>query len=160
MDEDGEHQETATESSVVPAAVAAFARGDAGAAFGPTFFLIQLGRFVRDRCPEPDEGLPVVALHLATGEVLDVCHIIGVASKWIVVAVREGEAMATDILPYELIRRVRIRATGMLGTSIGFDTGHTPSVVRTEAAWMSAERVLEAAMDPELVAAARDRRSG
>ena len=140
--------------------MAAFARAEVGCPFGPTFFLIQLGRFVRDRCPDPGEGLPVVNLHLLTGEVLDVCHIVGVAPKWLVLAVREGAAMATDIVPYELIRRVRVRAAAVGGASIGFDTGREPAVMHTDAEWKSAERALEAAMNPELAQRARDRDPG
>ena len=45
------------------AAMAAFARSDVACPFGPSFSSGQLGRFVRDRCPDPNEHLPVVQLN-------------------------------------------------------------------------------------------------
>jgi len=60
-------------------AAAAFVRADLACAFGPSFFLGHLGRFVRDQCPDPKENLPTVHVHLADGETLDVCHIIGIS---------------------------------------------------------------------------------
>ncbi len=63
--------------------MAAFARFDVACTFGPSFCLGQLGRFVRDRCPDPNEHLPVVQVHLADGEPLDIHHIIGVSPRWL-----------------------------------------------------------------------------
>ena len=59
--------------------------------FGPLFFLCHLGAFVRDRCPDPAESLPVVWLHLTDGDVLDLCHVIGLAADWAALAVRDAE---------------------------------------------------------------------
>ena len=60
--------------------------------FGPMFFLGQLGAFVRGMRPPPDEGLPVVEIHLADGDVLDLCHVMGVAPEWVAPAVNNLEA--------------------------------------------------------------------
>jgi hypothetical protein len=81
--------------------------------FGPAFFVSHLGAFVRDRCPNPEEHLPLVEVHLQNGELLRVCHVIGLSPRWVALAVREGEkaggAMRTELVPYEVICRVTIR---------------------------------------------------
>ena len=59
--------------------------------FGPGFFLGQLRAFARDRCPDPGEGLPAVQIHLATGDVFDLCHVVGLGRTFVVLAVLEGE---------------------------------------------------------------------
>jgi hypothetical protein len=126
-----------------------FLRADLTCTFGPSFFMGQLGRFVRDRCPDPKETLPVVEVLLADGDTLDVCHIIGVAPRWVVLAVRQpsgrSREMTTALVPYELVRRVCIRARRAEdGGTIGFDQSSPPEVV-------APERLLIAAMAPELV---------
>ncbi len=102
----------------------AFVGADRACTFGPSFFLGHLGRFVRDRCPDPKENLPVVHAHLADGESLDVCHIIGVSPRWVMLAVRDaashGDGMAIELVPYELIRRISIRTRRAESASIGF----------------------------------------
>ena len=103
------------------------------APFGPGFFLGQLGAFARERCPDPGEALPVVELHLATGEVLDLCHVMGLAPSFVALAVRDaarsgtGEApMRTDLVPYSLISRVTIRSVRATGAHVGFDLHCAP----------------------------------
>lgn len=108
---------------------------DARWPFGPMFFLRQLGSFARDRCPDSAEGLPVVHLHLADGEVLDICHIIGAAPDWLVLAVNEPEgsssapAMRTEFVPYAMVQRVTIRAARAGGHHVGFDLGRRVNLV-------------------------------
>lgn len=103
--------------------------------FGAMFFLRQLGSFARDRCPDPAEGLPVVHLHLADGEILDICHIIGVAPNWLVLAVNESEgsssapAMRTEFVPYGMVHRVTIRAGRVGGHHVGFDLGRRVDLI-------------------------------
>ena len=121
--------------------------------FGPRFFLAQLRAFARDRCPDPAERLPVVSLHLGDGEVLDVCHLIGLAPRWVALAVRETEgkehppAMRTEFVPYEIIHRVTIRAVRAAETHIGFDHGRMPQVLAGAEpdAFRSPEEALRAA---------------
>jgi hypothetical protein len=94
--------------------------------FGPIFFLEQLGAFVREKCPQPTEGLPVVEIHLAEGEVLDLCHVIGVAPTWVALAVNEVDAgpddprMRTELVPFGRIVRVTVRASRRAAPEIGF----------------------------------------
>ena len=126
-------------------AATVFATADLACAFGPSFFLGHLGRFVRDRCPDPKENLPVVQVRLADGETLDVCHIIGVSPRWAMLAVRDAastrDGMAIELVPYEQIRRVGISNRRAESGSIGFWQTRSPQIIE-------AETLLQAAMAP------------
>ena len=117
-------------------AAAAFIRADVACAFGPSFFLGHLGRFVRDRCPDPAENLPMVQVRLADGDTLDVCHIIGVSPRWVMLAVRDDaghqDGMAVELVPYETIRRVCIGTRRTEGASIGFAQTQPPEIIAPE----------------------------
>lgn len=79
--------------------------------FGPAFFLSQLVQLVRDSCPAPSEGLPRVLVHVAGGDVLDVCHVIAIAPRWVALAVfDEEDRMVTEFVPYPLITRLSVCA--------------------------------------------------
>ena len=103
--------------------------------FGPAFFLKQLAAFLRDRCPDTEAKLPGLYLHLADGEVLDVCHIIGIAPAWVALAVRQEDrqesepSMRTELIPYSMVVRVTIRAGHHGEAPIGFDLAREPSMV-------------------------------
>lgn len=102
--------------------------------FGPGFFCTRLRAFVRDRCPNPAEALPLVEIALDTGEVIDVCHVIGLAPLWIALAARDprrfGEAtMRTEIIPYATIRRITIRPISKGSAAMGFDREHQPALL-------------------------------
>ena len=108
------------------------------APFGPGFFLGQLRAFARERCPEASENLPSVELHLATGEVFDLCHVMGLAPEFVALAVREARgvsgiegtaAMRTELVPYSLITRVTIRPIRGDGPHVGFNPEHAPTVL-------------------------------
>jgi len=126
-------------------AAAACARADRASTFGPSFFLGHLGRFVRDHCPVPEESLPMVQLRLADGQTLDLCHIIGVSPRWVMLAVRDAasrqEDMAIELVPFEMIHGVRIRTRHAAGTSVGFAQSRAPAII-------AAETLLQAAMSP------------
>ncbi len=102
--------------------------------FGPAFFMTQLAAFVRDHCPLPGEGLPAVTLVLADGETLDVCHVEGLATKWLVIAAfderREAgrSAMRTEFVPYESIVRVTVRVVAA-DAGIGFRSAQAPTMI-------------------------------
>lgn len=104
-----------------------------GCAFGPGFFLGQLRAFARDGCPDPGEGLPCVSVHLATGEVLSLCHVAGLAPCFVALVVREPDRsdgrMATELVPYSLIMRVTIRAGSGADRHVGFDATHVPHIL-------------------------------
>ena len=122
----------------------ALARADRECPFGPSFFLGQLGRFVRDHCPDPSEQLPVVEIHLIDGGTLDLCHIIGVSSQWVMLAVHDGaggDEMSIELVPFGFVRGVSIRSRHAKGESAGFIQVKPPEV-------MAAEALLEAGMPP------------
>jgi hypothetical protein len=111
-------------------------------AFGAGFFAGHLGALVRERCPDPREGLPSVQIHLHDGEQLDLCHVIGFAPLWVALAVWEhgSHVMRTELVQYELIARVTIGAPGEGRQGIGFDQSHVPMAVA-----MTPEQALRAA---------------
>lgn len=110
--------------------------------FGPIFFLHHLAGFVRDRCPDPHDHMPVVEMHLADGETVTVCHIVGVSPRWVVLAVwapgSDNEGMAVECVPFGMIRRVSIHSR-RANASVGFKQAQPPSIV-------GAETLLKAAM--------------
>lgn len=138
------HASSDDEAEKVEAATA-FTRADLACTFGPSFFLGHLGRFVRDRCPDSKENLPVVQVRLADGETLDLCHIIGVSPRWVMLAVRDalsrGDGMAVELVPYECIRGVCIRTRHAESASIGFTQVRSPEII-------GAETLLQSAMLP------------
>lgn len=128
-----EHKDVAQEELK---GVEAFISADLGCPFGPSFFLGHLGRFVRDRCPDPKENLPLVEVRLADGETLEICHIIGVSPQWVMLAVRDPanhrDGMAVELVPYAMIRHVRIGTRRTGGPSMGFAQEHPPQIVSPE----------------------------
>ncbi len=100
--------------------------------FGPDFFKTQLGVFVRDRCPEPSAGLPAVELHLVGGDVLNVCHVAGLAPNWVALTVDDRDtagtaSMRTEVVAYEQIARITIHSLRPNGDRVGFTIGAVPS---------------------------------
>ena len=138
------------QSEQEPAGVEAILAGlDRREPFGPQFFISQLGAFVRQQCPDPADGLPLVELHLQSGEILDVCHVIGLAPGWAALAVRESSSaeapMRTELVRYDAISRVTIRpACGRHG-HIGF-ADRSPSLYAGQRG-KSSEEVLAAAAE-------------
>jgi hypothetical protein len=101
--------------------------------FGRTFFGAQLGIFIRNRCPASTEQLPSVDVHLSDGEVLKVCHVIGLEATWLALAVDDRESvgaasMRTEVIPYDRISRVTIRSFGRSSDHVGFTTGAAPAL--------------------------------
>lgn len=127
---------------------------EARCVFGPVFFLTQLRGFVRDRCPDVAEMMPVVELHLHSGDSLDICHVIGVAARCVALAVYEEDesngsrAMRTELVPYESIVRATIRTVRPTTPHMGFDRAHAPTVMQ-QGPQMTPEAALRAAaMEP------------
>ena len=125
---------------------------ESGGPFGSEFFLRQLGGLVRDHCPGPGEALPAVRLHLADGETLDLCHIIGIAPTWAALAVLDEAhqavepTMRTELVPYSMILRITVRAVRHGETHVGFDIGREPGVLKA-----LREQAAGAATTPEAV---------
>ncbi len=103
--------------------------------FGLAFFVQHLAGFVRDRCPDAADGLPAVQLHLHTGEVLDVCHVVAFSPVWVALAVNDRVAasgprsMRTELVPFQSIVRVTVRAIGREHRHIGFNPDHDATLV-------------------------------
>jgi hypothetical protein len=138
-----------------------------GPTFGPTFFLGQLRAFARERCPSPSEALPSVALHLATGEELELCHVMGLAPAFVALAVVDEAkggggttaAMRTELVPYGLIARVTIRPHREAGAHVGFDPDHAPHVISHAPSPEDTLRAV-ASTPPALGTSASTRRAG
>lgn len=102
------------------------------ACFGPTFFASQLAPLVREHCPEPGEALPRVLLYLDRGDVLDVCHVIALAPRWVALAVFDHEErMSTEVVPYSAISRISMctRPADGSARAIGFRQNHNPTLI-------------------------------
>lgn len=130
---------------------------DARCPFGPLFFVSQLRGFIRDRCPDPRIGLPVLELHLADGQALDVCHVVAIAPAWVALAVYEcspsGSArkMRTEIVPYGMIARITVSTERASGHPLGFDANHAVTlVVESGEPERSAEEALLSAGGPRI----------
>jgi hypothetical protein len=121
--------------------------------FGPAFFVHHLGRFVRDRCPDPAESLPVLELGLSDGRTLDVCHVIGLAPTWVALATYEpgrppsARAMQTELVPYACIVHVTIRAGRRESAHVGFMQQEAPPLV-PDAPRLTPEAMLRSAAPP------------
>jgi hypothetical protein len=129
--------------------------------FDAAFFSSHLRALVRDRCPNPDETMPAVAIHLATDDVLEVCHVIGLAATWFALAVydkaEEGGArsMRTELVPYAAIMRITIWRTSPGIPRIGFDPDHPPVAIEKAAGDTGAEQLLRM-VGPTACAASSD----
>lgn len=101
--------------------------------FGAAFFVKQLASLLREHCPEPAECLPRVLLHLDRGDVLDVCHVIALAPRWVALAVfDEDDRMSTELVPYATMTRIRIctpREGAATSRAIGFHQDRSPTVI-------------------------------
>lgn len=112
-------------------------------AFGPAFFMTHLRGFALERCPDPATGLPVVEIHLVTGETLELCHIIGITPTWVALAVNEpdhagsGRHMRTEFVPFGTIARVTLRSSRPESPHLGFEHDRAP-------------RVLDASVHPDM----------
>ena len=108
-------------------------------AFGPAFFMTQLRGFAGEKCPDPAAGLPVVEIHLKDGDVLELCHIIGVTPAWVALAINETDHtasaphMRTEFVPFEAIARVTLRSSRPEAPHLGFEHARVPRVLSAPA---------------------------
>jgi hypothetical protein len=143
-DPTGGSDEAATETELMKASEAY--------PFGPGFFLTQLRAFVGEQAPQPSDGLPWVEIHIASGEVFDLCHILGVTPTWVAMVVREPEPTKsrprtrTEMVPFATIIRVTLRTARPESPQFGFDKARVPQVWPGQQVLpISPERALEAA---------------
>lgn len=120
--------------------------------FGPAFFMTQLRGFADEKCPDPALERPAVEIHLGDGEVLDLCHIIGVTPNWVALAVLDGDRentprrMRTEFVPFAAIARVTLRGSRPESPHLGFEHGRVPQVLSPQAGpEMTPEAALRAA---------------
>jgi hypothetical protein len=111
---------------------AALVETDRPWSFGPEFFLVQFGEFVREKCIGPGEEPPVVEVHLAGGDVLDLRHVLAVAPTWVALTVNNVTARddaprtRTELVPFARIVRVIVRSCRIEEPQIGFTHDHAP----------------------------------
>jgi hypothetical protein len=102
--------------------------------FGPEFFAQTLGALARTECAAGD-ARPEVILHLADGMSISVCHLVGLAPAWVAIEAHEdaradgARTTRTEIVPYEGIVRVTLRAMGSEDARIGFDANRAPTLI-------------------------------
>lgn len=122
---------------------------DARWPFGPLFFMSQLRGFIRDRCPDSQNALPELELHLADGQALDVCHVVAISPWWIALAVYEPSPsrgtrqMRTEFVPYGMIARITLALDRGAAGQLGFDVNRAPMVtVKAQDTDRSAEQAV------------------
>lgn len=147
----GARREGAPEAAPRERAQAALMEASKRSPFGPAFFMSQLRAFALEKCPDPAAGLPVVEIHLATGEVLELCHIIGVSPAWVALAVQDADRattpghMRTEFVPFELIARVTLRSSREESPHLGFEHAQVPRVLAAAHPEMTPEVAVETA---------------
>ena len=93
-------------------------RGEENGAFGARFFAAVLPQMVRE-CPCPEGSEPVVKLYLGDGTQVDVHSVLGLESRYVVLATYEGtgpdglprtqDDLGFEAVPFELILRASVR---------------------------------------------------
>ncbi len=92
--------------------------------FDAHFYREVLPKRVTQECQLHPGEVPVVTLHLATGRVMDLCHIVHLADMWFAVQYfRETESckdMDLAFLPYEVVTMVTVSIHHPESRRIGF----------------------------------------
>jgi len=119
--------------------------------FGPAFFMAQLRGFAGEGYPNPVVARPMVEIHLDNGDVLDLCHIIGVTPQWVALAVRDGDDddrpghVRTEFIAYDSIRRVTLRPARPEAPQLGFEASRAPRLLAESRPGMTPEESIRAA---------------
>jgi hypothetical protein len=94
------------------------------AAFDPGFFTTVFADRLKAACEGHPPETPVVLLDLVDGSTLDLCHIEGLAPRWLLVAAFRGEPtcerMDLVFVPYESILRVTVSSRDAQAPAMGF----------------------------------------
>ena len=92
--------------------------------FDASFYKQVLPERITEECQQRPGDIPVVNLHLASGRVMDLCHIVHLADLWFAVNYfRETESckdMDLAFLPYELVTMVTVSLHHPQSRPIGF----------------------------------------
>lgn len=106
----------------------------AGPTFGLPFFCSVLRGRLERHCAGAGPEVPQVLLHLAGGSVLDLCHIVELAPRWIAAATfrdaRSCEQMDLEFVPYELIVRVTLSSRPAEEHRLGFDAERSAAALQ------------------------------
>lgn len=98
--------------------------------FDRQFFGTVLPEHVRAEVVANPGKVPVIELHLTSGAVLDLCHIVRLSDAWLAVAhfCHEDAAHDADIafLPYQTIHRVSLAMRDENERKIGFSMTSPP----------------------------------
>ena len=130
--------------------------------FDAAFYRTALPALVRAECEARPERVPVVELHLASGRVLDLCHISHLADAWVACHyfrdTETCEEMDVAFLPYGLISMVTVSLHHPEKRRLGFDvsSGSRPLPATTSGWGGSGGRLGVSALDDHPLA---DRRS-
>lgn len=93
--------------------------------FESAFFESVLPDRIRQRCVEQSGHVPVVELHLADGDSLDLCHIVHLADRWLLVAFYRDPAKCSDMdlafLGYDTIKRITVSMHDPHSRRLGFN---------------------------------------
>jgi hypothetical protein len=95
----------------------------------------------------------VVLIHLVEGETLDLCHVIGVAPRWVALAVRasrsepsvEAHRMRTVLVPYAHVVRVTMQPESLDASGLGFRQAVAPVPLDGDGSRVRAEAMFHAA---------------
>lgn len=98
--------------------------------FDRLFFATILPEHVRAEVAANPGKVPIIELYLASGAVLDLCHVVRLADAWVAVAhfCRDDAFDDADIafLPYGTIVRVSLTMRDEKEREIGFSTANAP----------------------------------
>lgn len=95
--------------------------------FDASFYQTVLTDGVQAECAGKPDMVPVVELHLATGTILDLCHIIRLADDWMACRFfrnpEDCEDMDVAFLPYGLVNLVTVSLHHVESRRVGFQLG-------------------------------------
>ncbi|MBI2166010.1 MAG: hypothetical protein HYU29_06360 [Chloroflexi bacterium] len=95
--------------------------------FDASFYRETLPERVTVECQSRPDAVPVVNLHLANGQVLDLCHIVHLGDAWLTVQyfrdVQACDDMDLAFLPYGLVTLVTVSLHHPTSRRIGFSLG-------------------------------------
>ncbi len=96
-----------------------------GPCFDRLFFLTVFSERVKDLCNSTTADVPIVLLDLIDGTTLDLCHVEGLAPRWMAAAVFRSNPSCDDMdlvfVPYESLIRVTVAKRSAESRPLGFN---------------------------------------